>query len=131
MTSEPPNEHWYSVRMSIQAIVLNEPTDSVPIYEDRMILVRAQSAEEAATKGEAFGRASDGEYSNVMNDAVYWEFREVTEVLELLDEPLGEGSTVYWKFVDETELRRELDYEMPPGPESPLTGPDPRYGHAH
>ena len=70
--NEPATEHWYSVRMSIQAIVLNEPTFLTPIYEDRMILVRAQSAEEAAAKGEAFGRAGDGEYQNVLNDPVYW-----------------------------------------------------------
>lgn len=92
------------------------PDATIPIdtvYEERIVVLRANDEDEAKSKGEEIGRASKEEYQNKDGETVIWEFREVLDVLQLFDDPIKDGTEVYWSFLGEEELKRRLAYRLP------------------
>src|SRR5688572_21159508 len=104
------NDLWYSARILMEAS--HPDGHSEPkLFEDSVVLLRAGSIEEAATKATRQGKKAEHSYKNAEGETVRWEFREVLDVVEVLDAELVEGSEVYHHYIDEEGveyLRRAL-----------------------
>lgn len=102
---------WFSARLLIEAL---NPEERVKekLFEDRIVLVRAVSDADALRRAKKFGKEAQHQYKNVHGKKVIWKFRKVMDVVELLDDPLKEGSEVYYSLLNKTQLnslRRTLD----------------------
>ena len=95
---------WYGVRLIFEAL---HPagTDGERLFEERIILVRAASREEAREKGQQFGVAGQTEYTNAYGDKVRWVLQHIIDVATILDETVGDGSEVYSAFLKEQTVR--------------------------
>ncbi len=101
--SEP---RWFSVRLLLERRFSNDVPPSDALYEDRIIILRANDEDEAKSKGEQMGKASSGDYKNVYDETVIWEFREVLDVIQLTAESIKDGTEVYYDLIGEEEVRR-------------------------
>jgi Domain of unknown function (DUF4288) len=102
---------WFSALLVLEATHPDEPPGR-PLFEQRIVLVRAATEEDARTKAAARGRAAEHTYVNPYGNRVAWVFREVLHVVELLDDTIADGTEVYHAFLslDELEqLRRSLE----------------------
>jgi len=99
------NTIWFGVRMLLESIHPEEPA-AKRVFEDRIIVVRAQTELEARRKGEKMGKRAKQEYRNVAGKKVLWVFREIMDVAPLpWQETIEDGSEVYYAFVSQRGLR--------------------------
>ena len=114
-------ESWFAARILMERTHLEE-RDVDTLFEDKIILLRADTEDAALSKAEALGRASEHAYENAEGKPVRWIFREVLDVKELFDDAIGEGTEVYYALLagdDVAHLRRALNPERAPAHASP------------
>jgi hypothetical protein len=95
---------WYGVRLILEALH-PEDADGERLFEERIILVRAVSKEEARERGQKFGEAAQMEYTNANGNRVLWVLRQVIDVTPILDKTIGDGCEIYYSFLDEEQVR--------------------------
>jgi hypothetical protein len=67
--------------------------------------------EGAHKKAKKLGIASKQRYKNVEGADVAWDFKEILDLIELLDSDIGEGTEVYFHFLkaeDVEQIRETL-----------------------
>ena len=97
---------WFSVRLIFESLHPDENSGE-RLFEDRIILVRAVTEEEAQEKAEAFGKAAKEDYKNVHGKRVQWVFKEILDVVYLpWEDNIGDGSEVYYAFLTEKRLEQ-------------------------
>jgi hypothetical protein len=97
---------WFGVRMVFQCLGPNEGSRD-RLYEERIILVKAATEEEARVKAERFGKASEHEYRNVDGKRIVWRFKKILDVACLSWETaIADGSEVYYALLDEKRFRQ-------------------------
>lgn len=69
------------------------------LFEESIILVKANSLEEAHKLGEKLAIQSELTYDNVYEEQVTWKFRKVLHVFELDDKPFETGKELYARFL--------------------------------
>lgn len=94
--------NWYSVkslyRMDVKATVDAAPRLSS--CEERVILVRAESFDEALAKAQQEARKyADMRWLNARGEAVETRYLEVADAFMLFDEQLAEGTELYSKML--------------------------------
>jgi hypothetical protein len=95
---------WFAARLLLESVHPEEP-DVEKVFEDRIIVLRARSEDEALEKARKFGKASRQEYKNEYGKTVIWELREILDVVELFDETLEDGSEVYYSILGEEKAK--------------------------
>jgi hypothetical protein len=84
---------------------LHEPPDEDDtLYEDRIILVRAGTDDEAHEKAVSIGKSSKEQFVSAAGNKVRWVFREVLDVKWVFDEAIEDGTEVYSSFLNQGEL---------------------------
>jgi hypothetical protein len=80
------DEPWYGAK----CIFLHTRIDSCPgqVYEERLILVRAESPDDAISRAEVLAK----EYANDLEGCSYTGF---IDVFHIYDENMGDGTEVY------------------------------------
>ncbi|OQR53753.1 DUF4288 domain-containing protein [Bacillus sp. CDB3] len=68
-------------------------------FEESIILVKANSLEEAHELGEQVAIQSVDTYDNMYDQQVTWNFRKVLHVFELDDTPFDTGKELYARFL--------------------------------
>lgn len=106
---------WFAARILSEAVHRDDPAPE-SLFEERIILLRAQNEGEAMRRAGEIGAGSVHEYQNAFGKAVRWEFRDVLEVQEVLDDQIVDGTEVYYAFLGEREARERR---------SALTGREP------
>lgn len=104
---------WFSARIILESV--HSEDDPEPVFEESILLIRAQSEEEARSRAEALARDSEHEYDTAAGGHARWEFREVLEIIPLWLDGLGDGSEVYYRFIRKDELehmRRMLELRL-------------------
>lgn len=96
----------YSVRLLIRCSGKGQPA-RVPLYEDRLVLVRAKSHQGTKAKARAIANNTSGPYKNPFGNTVYWRVASVYESVELFEDefPNGkikDGAQVYWRYIRST-----------------------------
>lgn len=89
----PTEEKWYIADLVMEITVSG---DSRNIAHRNLVLIRANSAEEAYDKAMVFGRQAETSYDNPRGMLVQIGFRGIAE-LEEMYEPLEDGSELTFK----------------------------------
>jgi Domain of unknown function (DUF4288) len=87
---------WWVVRMIVDITVAGELSSC----EDRFVLIRATSGEEARAKGEHVAQGYGDTYLNGDDETVTWKVRGISDVFGVVDTDLMDGSEVYSSFID-------------------------------
>ncbi|HVY26360.1 MAG TPA: DUF4288 domain-containing protein [Polyangiaceae bacterium] len=94
--------NWYSVK-SLYRMDVKAAADAAPRLsssEERIILVRADSFDEALEKAQQEARKyADMRWLNARGEAVETRYLEVLDAFMLFDEELADGSEVYSKML--------------------------------
>jgi hypothetical protein len=92
---------WFAVRYAAERVL----DDAEGLYEDSILLIKAEGEAAAREKGEAAARRSNHEYANSVGEDVQWEFREILDVKQLFDDEIQDGSEIYYAFLTRTQLK--------------------------
>ncbi|KAB2443111.1 DUF4288 domain-containing protein [Bacillus luti] len=99
----------YAVKLLFESVHSGKPNpskvnahyeeDHDTLFEESIILVKANSLEEAHVLGEKFAIQSELTYENVYEEKVTWKFRKVLHVFELNDTSFETGTELYARFL--------------------------------
>ncbi len=95
------NEAWFAARLLFESKL---PADSEALFEERLVLIKSDSLDDAQKKAVKIGASSGEEYKNIEGDTVAWTFKEVLDLVELTDIAIGDGSEVYHHFLKAEEV---------------------------
>lgn len=104
------HEKWFSVRLLLESVHRGQ-NGPRKLFEDRIVLVKSMSLEAAREKAESICKQKAEEYENPYGEVVSWQFREILDAKELVDETIRDGIEVYYNHINESEvdqLRRML-----------------------
>jgi hypothetical protein len=91
---------WFATRLLFEAVDVE--TERPRTWEDRLLLIRARTSEEAVDKAMRKGRESEHEYVAAEGNRVRWRFRTIGDVQPVLDERIEDGTEVYSSYIDLT-----------------------------
>jgi hypothetical protein len=101
---------WYAAVLVIRSRV-GVTTDSAPLLDHQVRLLRARDAENAYERALALGADETHSYSNSDGETVTWEFAGLHDLTALLDDDLSDGVEVYsWRTrdrIDDAVRRKE------------------------
>ena len=95
---------WYAVKCLFEAAIEGQPspetidknyTDRIKTFEERIILVKAQSFGQAYKIAEGKAQKEEHEYINPYDQLVKWRFVEALDVFYLFDDEIKSGSELY------------------------------------
>ncbi|EJQ99302.1 MULTISPECIES: DUF4288 domain-containing protein [Bacillus] len=99
----------YAVKLLFESVHSGEPNPSKidehyeenhdTLFEESIILVKANSLEEAHELGEKIALQSEDTYDNMYDVQVTWQFRKVLHVFELNDTSFETGTELYARFL--------------------------------
>ncbi len=89
--------------------------DLTPGFEERIILLKANSLEEAENKAEAYAKEYETEYTNVDNQILKVKLYEIIDIFAVFDTDEKDNIEVYSKMFNATEEEVEniLDVMYP------------------
>ena len=89
--------------------------DIMPSWEERIILIKASSMEEADSKCEQIAKEYESEYVNVCNQIVKVRLYTIVDIFATYDTNARTNIEVYSKIFDATEeeVEKMLDVEYP------------------
>lgn len=101
--------NMYAVKLLFESVHSGEPHPTKmdghyeenhdTLFEESIILVKANSLEEAYELGEKIAIHSEESYDNTYGEQVTWTFRKVLHVFELDDTPFETGKELYARFL--------------------------------
>lgn len=101
--------NMYAVKLLFESVHSGEPHPTKmdehyeeshnTLFEESIILVKANSIEEAHELGEKIAIHSEESYDNVYGEQVTWKFRKVLHVFELNDTSFETGTELYARFL--------------------------------
>lgn len=101
--------NMYAVKLLFESVHSGEPNltkidehyeeSHDTLFEESIILVKANSIEEAYELGEKIAIHSEESYDNMYGEQVTWTFRKVLHVFELDDTPFETGKELYARFL--------------------------------
>ena len=96
--------------MHYAALVLFESSSDqagyAPQFEESLILVTAQSADDARAKAAYFAHQRQSQYQTASGAVIRWILTKIVDISPVVDEPLGDGSEIYSRH-----FRTLTDYE--------------------
>ncbi|CAM3951152.1 DUF4288 domain-containing protein [Bacillus wiedmannii] len=101
--------NMYAVKLLFESVHSGEPDPTKvdehyeenhdTLFEESIILVKANSIEEAHELGEKIAILSEESYDNMYDEQVTCTFRKVLHVFELDDTPFETGKELYARFL--------------------------------
>jgi Domain of unknown function (DUF4288) len=76
----------------------SDAKDYVPLYEERLTLIKAGSKEAATSKVQQLVKAAAHSYKNEGNQTISWSCRRIVEVTEVIDNALSDGAEIYGRY---------------------------------
>ena len=103
---------WYSVRLLIRCTGKGQAL-KLPLYEDRIILVRARSHSQAQTKARRIVTKNETPYQNSAGNKVCWRVFKVYESVELFEDEFKDGkpkdgAQIYWRYIRSADPVKKL-----------------------
>ena len=89
--------------------------EAIPAWEERIILIKASSMEEADLKCEKIAREYESEYINIHNQTVKVRLYSIVDIFSIFDTDARTNIEVYSTMFDATEeeVEKMLDIEYP------------------
>lgn len=101
--------NMYAVKLLFESVHSGEPDPTKidehyeknhdTLFEESIILVKANDLEEAHELGKKIAIHSEESYDNVYGEQVTWKFRKVLHVFELNDTSFETGTELYARFL--------------------------------
>jgi hypothetical protein len=86
---------WFSVLTLMRGIRENNP-DSAPLFDESLMLVKANSEEEAKEKAEKYClKRYKTEHKKIDGETVSWKFVKIIEVTDRCEKTLYDGIQIY------------------------------------
>lgn len=83
--------------------------DYTPTYEECFLLLRADSDEQARTRAEQHGRASETSYKNVDGQTIQYKLKHVVDVSRVLSDTLDDGAEIYVRHFKDYKAYRAFE----------------------
>ncbi len=100
MTTDSHNQSLYVVVLLLESTI-SQP-DYEPLYEERFLLIKADSEEDAMKK--AIQQSNQPLiYQNQYSETVTWTFKEVVEAKEVNIDKLVDGTEIFARFFQNYE----------------------------
>lgn len=119
------NLQWFSVKLIMESIISGdvEPntidmnyTKEYKTFEESIILIRAQSFEDAYKIAEGKGKKAELSYINPYGETVNWRFVQAIDCFSLFVDSLYSGTELYSRFLRvsiNTDIEQFLDRYYP------------------
>ncbi|SRR5581483_810082 len=103
---------WYTISLLLKSIH-SPPSEREPLWEERIVLVEAQTDEEARQKGEKIGKEAEHEYGveykgSKPGEKTKWTFMQVGRVCPIESESLSDGTELFSRFLRDSEVKSLL-----------------------
>lgn len=109
-TEEQVTEYYSAVVIFVSG---SSASDYEPLYEEVVVLMSAESEEQAAEKAIAYGRAQEHSYKNGYGEMITVSFKRLVAVKELLDElkDFDTGIEVHYRYFDDYTVYEAFEPE--------------------
>lgn len=89
---------WYSARLLFEFV--HDPPDAKPkpLFEESLIVFRATKSEVPIEKRTRLAHAMEHDYRASAGNQVYYTFREVLEVQDIMGGKITDGTEVFYRF---------------------------------
>ena len=94
---------WYSASLFFKSRHPDSPENDF-LWENSVILIAAESVQEAAAIATRHGQTAQHEYVSVLHERVEWTFERLEKVYEIDSENLASGVEVFSRFLRESEV---------------------------
>ncbi|MGI9101361.1 MAG: DUF4288 domain-containing protein [Terriglobales bacterium] len=106
---------WYSVRVLLKCTGKGQPA-KIPLFEDRIILLRAAGHGDARKKGRKLAQGTEAPYKNPFGDTVRWRVTHVIDSVELFEDEFDQhgpkdGMQIYWRYIRSADPVKRLERE--------------------
>jgi len=110
---------WYGVKVLYKHLVSGEPNrekidknyNEHQIFEESILLIKAQSFDQAYELAEREAKGREDSYTNVYDQLIEFKFIESLDAFELFeDEGLQSGTEVYSRFVHTSKEEKLNDF---------------------
>jgi len=101
---------WFTASILFQSEISGDQNS--PLWEERIILLKADSEPEAKSLAERYGRSAETKYVSATKEEVAWKVESILGLNEVLDSSLDSGAEVFSRFLDSkqvNELKRKPD----------------------
>lgn len=108
---------WFSVKLIFENIISGKPepdtidknyTNSYRNFEESIIIIKAQSFDQAYKIAEKKARQMELEYTNPYGELVKMKFVQAIDCFSISDETLSTGAEVYWRHL---RVPNDIDVE--------------------
>lgn len=96
---------WFAVNLFFESVHPDHP-EYETLWEERIVLVRAESEAEAHHEGELIGKAGEHEYIAATGGLVRWVFRQVEKAYTI--DTLDHGTELFSRFLSKQEVESLL-----------------------
>ncbi len=116
---------WYAVKLLFLSTISGEPNkdkidehyeDKFNVYEERIIVVKAQSSEHAYKKADEVAKQDEIEYYNPYDQLVSYKFVDSLNCQHLFDDEIKSGTEIYsrlFKVPVEVDTQKVIEINMP------------------
>lgn len=98
---------WYAASLLYESAHDCHPSSDA-LWEDRIVLVQADSEAAAKKQAESFGKAEECAYTSATGEPVHWVFRQVERIYPIETETLESGTEVFSRFLRASEAESLL-----------------------
>lgn len=84
-----------------------------PLYEERFILLRASSEEEARNKANVITQASTHDYVNIEGHNVRFSCKCIVDVALAIDDTMRDGAEIYGRYFKDFEAYKRFELLKP------------------
>lgn len=100
---------WYAVKLLFESTISGEPNkekidehydSKFKLYEDRIVVVRAQSSEHAYQKADEMSKVSEMEYYNPYGQLVKCKLIDSLNCQRLFDDEIKSGTEIYSRLFE-------------------------------
>lgn len=116
---------WYAVKLLLVSTISGEPNkdkmdehydNKYKLYEERIIVVKAQSSEHAYKKADEVAKQDEMEYCNPYGQLVKCKFVDSLNCQRLFDDDIKSGTEIYsrlFKVPVEVDTEKVIETNMP------------------
>lgn len=94
---------WFGVSILSKSCHAQVSADE-PVWEESIVVVEANSIEEAEQLGIVIGQGQEVEYTVAGGDSVHWVFDSIGGVFEITAGSIGSGVEVFSRYLKNSEV---------------------------
>ena len=98
---------WFSASLFFESVHNDNPAPN-DLWEEQIVLIQANTENDARSKAEEWGKNNCVEYVSATGDRVQWIFRRISSIFELFDDMPRHGCEVFYRFLRATEVKSLL-----------------------